>query len=301
MRSEIGFIKLERTVMSGDLAENQHLFYIWVFLLVHANFKSSRAIVGGEPLLITRGQIWTSYREIAFKANVSLATVSKWVNYLVQTERISLRGFSKGSIITILNYEKYQGVPADSTRANIQSVSVDSTRGDTQSSTESERKVNARRTPSERKVNNKKKVIKKESNNEINTQEACVKIDIHKLVDLYNSTIGILEGVSKCKGIGAATINKIFIGDSKGNGPLNKHLPDLTAWQSYFDDVEASKKLYGNHEDRWEGYVLTLPKLCDYDMFLRVSDGEYKAQSSSVFTEEQYKEFLETTEKIGGF
>jgi hypothetical protein len=108
-----------------------------------------------------------------------------------------------------------------------------------------------------------------------------------EIVDLYNKVIAPLEGASKASAMTGRSRNKLFKGDEKNNPPLMKRLKVREDWVQYFNAVIESKQLHGNEKGRWRDFSLSLTFLCDYDTFLRVSDGEYKIKESSELNEDQ--------------
>jgi hypothetical protein len=117
-RFDGGWVKIYRKIYGRGKQDNE--FYgdgrlrdLFVTLIVWANMEPTTTQIGGKPQTIGRGQLLTSYRELSACLGISLSTVKRGLDYLVQTERISIkygtRRESSGSIITILNYDKFQG------------------------------------------------------------------------------------------------------------------------------------------------------------------------------------------------
>ena len=109
------YIKAKKTQHSEIMHAPPHVREIWDWLLMNANFKDSKK--GG--LVVKRGQILTSYKEIQEAlhwkvgyrkmkySRSQIETATKWyMNRTMITTAKTTRGF----IITILNYDKYQDI-----------------------------------------------------------------------------------------------------------------------------------------------------------------------------------------------
>lgn len=115
MRSQTGWVKLYRRALENDIGSNAYLFTIFSTLLCWANYEDSPTTINwmGKPRKIERGFVLTSATEIAARWNVNRNTVSRWLNYLVLRNTISIEKSTSGLIIEIKNYEIYQGQDAE--------------------------------------------------------------------------------------------------------------------------------------------------------------------------------------------
>lgn len=109
-RFDGGYIKIHRKAIFGDIGQNPFLFSIWVWLLAVANYKATKARFQGEQVTVERGQLLTSAKEISEQFGVSRSTVLRHLDYLRKTNRIEARSTHQGTLVTILNYESYQGI-----------------------------------------------------------------------------------------------------------------------------------------------------------------------------------------------
>lgn len=111
-RFDRGWLKLWRKSAFSDIGQNWTLFGAWNCLLVIANVQPSDCVWNGKRRKIERGQILTSYSELAELGQVNRRTATKWIDYLASRESIKIEkspcGSKRGMIITILNFEKYQ-------------------------------------------------------------------------------------------------------------------------------------------------------------------------------------------------
>jgi hypothetical protein len=91
----------------------------WIDLLLSANHKSTSVNFDFTVINVTRGQCITSQVKLAKKWNWHRETVSKFLRLLEREDMASIETSNKTSsgftLITIQNYEKYQGVDSDET------------------------------------------------------------------------------------------------------------------------------------------------------------------------------------------
>jgi hypothetical protein len=77
-------------------------------LIVMANWKESKAVIGGNVVAIERGQILTSARELVDRTKLSRSSLERWLKILEKLGTISQKMDSKCRVITIHNYSEYQ-------------------------------------------------------------------------------------------------------------------------------------------------------------------------------------------------
>jgi hypothetical protein len=108
-----GWIKLWRRAVEGDLADNMFLWSLWNWLLYSATWKPTSIIWKGRRRDIPPGTVVMGISELAEKWKCSQSTIKKWLTYLVTSERISLETCSRGTLITIRNWDIYQAKDAE--------------------------------------------------------------------------------------------------------------------------------------------------------------------------------------------
>ena len=111
--SEIGYIKLHRQIQdcwiwdSGKFDKRS----AWIDLLMLANHRDKKFMFNGKPVVITRGQFMTSIRKLAVRWEWSTSTVFEFLKILEDDNMIKKESDSHRTLLTIINYEVYQGVP----------------------------------------------------------------------------------------------------------------------------------------------------------------------------------------------
>lgn len=90
--------------MRGDAP----LTLIWITLLGWANPADGKEKLRGQQVIVRRGQVATGVREISEEWQFGHSCVQRCLSYLEKTGRISTESGTDGTVITILNYDKYQ-------------------------------------------------------------------------------------------------------------------------------------------------------------------------------------------------
>lgn len=108
MRFTNGWVKIHRKCLFGDIGQNPICLALWVKLLGWANLADTKLVRNGAQVTIPRGSLVTSTRQIADDFGISQPTIRRWLLYLKRTGRISILSDSRGTVVTILNYNQYQ-------------------------------------------------------------------------------------------------------------------------------------------------------------------------------------------------
>ena len=102
-----GFIALHRSLLSWGWHTDPATGWLFVNLLLMANWTDSE----WQGMTIERGQLVTGRKGLAAQTGLSEQTVRTSLNRLKSTNEITLASTNKFSVITIVNYGKFQDVP----------------------------------------------------------------------------------------------------------------------------------------------------------------------------------------------
>lgn len=105
----IGWIKLHRALSKHPIASDPHAISVWVHLMLLANFASSKKLVNGRMMEIGAGQLITSRKSLSEKTGVQESKVERVLKMLESEQQITQHGTSKFRVISIVNWEMYQG------------------------------------------------------------------------------------------------------------------------------------------------------------------------------------------------
>jgi hypothetical protein len=138
-----GWICLHGKIRESAVFQDAELLKLWLLCLLSANHADAWVKVDrlAEPVLVKRGQFITgryalhaAYYPKKKQSNKSASAVWRWLETLQKMGNFRVKTNSRFSLITIVNYERYQGL-----------------------ATENEQQVNSRRTAGEQqtRTNNK--------------------------------------------------------------------------------------------------------------------------------------------------
>lgn len=105
MSGKNGYIKLHRKMLDWGWYQNQNVKDLFIHLLLIANFKESKF----EDMTIYPGQIITSINSLAKGTKLSTRNVRTALEKLEKSKILTKQTTSRFTIITIENWELYQG------------------------------------------------------------------------------------------------------------------------------------------------------------------------------------------------
>ena len=204
--SEIGYIKLHRQIQdcwiwdSGKFDKRS----AWIDLLMLANHRDKKFMFNGKPVVITRGQFMTSIRKLADRWEWSTSTVFSFLKILEDDNMIKKESDNHRTLLTIINYEVYQGVPNTNQTLTEHQSNTNRTLTETTKEIKNIRNI-------EKDIPNgisKKKVFTPPTVEEVTTycQERGNNIEPQRFVDFYESK-GWMVGKNKMKDWKAAVRN----------------------------------------------------------------------------------------------
>ena len=101
MRTNNWAIQVSRGLLQSDIwRKPSDWTKIWLYLLCTVNFKDNNDFKRGENLY--------RYEIVALECWVSYNTVVKCMKYLKLATQVQLRKTTRGAIISVINYDKYQ-------------------------------------------------------------------------------------------------------------------------------------------------------------------------------------------------
>lgn len=137
-----GWIKLHRQIQDCWIWDEDEAFdrrSAWIDLLLLANHDDHKTFIGGELVIVKRGQRLTSIRKLAERWRWGNEKTLKFLRVLESEEMIERSTNAGRTLITIVNYEKFQGA-------------------DEQDRTQTEREQNSSRTSTEHESSTNKNI-----------------------------------------------------------------------------------------------------------------------------------------------
>ena len=109
-----GYIKISRNIVTHWLWQDAERLRWWLDLLLLANWEDAETMHDAHKFILKRGQMIASVAFLKERWKVSHPTVIKYLSLLEAEDMIKRETFYRQtSIITICNYESYQGFNDD--------------------------------------------------------------------------------------------------------------------------------------------------------------------------------------------
>lgn len=250
---ETGYIKLHRKILDWEWYDDSNTFRLFIYFLLKANHTNKL----WRGIEIKKGSFITSIDTMSKDLGISVMSVRTAINKLLLTNEITKSSTSKYTIITVNNYNEYQGVTNEAT--NEQQTSnkqVTTTKND---KNEKNEKKEDNIVPFK---NSKKQEFFLDAELKIKISE---KEYIEKVIESFNERC---KRLPKIKLISKSRKDKIKA-RSKGN-----LLVAIEDWNSYFEAVSKSSFLCGDNDRNWRADFDWLIK--SEDPVIKIYEGKYR-------------------------
>lgn len=117
----LGYVKLYRKLLENSCCNKPNYAWVWVFMLLRANHKTSKIIWNGKEEMLKPGQFITGREELSRQTGVPTSTIEDILTFYEKRQhQIRQQKTNKFRIITIVNWAKYQdkGTKSDSKSNN---------------------------------------------------------------------------------------------------------------------------------------------------------------------------------------
>ena len=108
---EEGYIKLHRSILNWEWYQDQNTKSVFIHLLLNANWEDSRF----RGMDVPRGSLVCGRKKLSKSLGLSEQEIRTSLEHLKSTNEITIKSTNRFSIITIANWEKYQGLREEST------------------------------------------------------------------------------------------------------------------------------------------------------------------------------------------
>jgi hypothetical protein len=103
-----GWVSIYRQIFDNkDLKDNNHLL-IFIYMVVHASHKPTIVTYRRKRVVLKRGQLTVSLRDLCKKFNLTERKVRTILKNLETTQSLTHTLFKQLSVYTIVNYNKFQ-------------------------------------------------------------------------------------------------------------------------------------------------------------------------------------------------
>lgn len=113
MAKNNSWVRIHRSILDWEWYDDHKTFKLFMFLIIKSNYKDKR----WKGIEVKRGQLLTSYPHICRDTSLSLQVVRTHLDRLINSNVITKESTNNYTLITIVNYEKYQStIDADNTQ-----------------------------------------------------------------------------------------------------------------------------------------------------------------------------------------
>lgn len=110
-----GWIKLHRCLLNNPVVmRDSDYMSVWVWLLLRASRQDYPKMFGNKKIILKPGQLVTGRIEISEKLHINQSKVYRILKWFESEHQLEMEVSNKGSLITIVNWELYQGGDDDS-------------------------------------------------------------------------------------------------------------------------------------------------------------------------------------------
>lgn len=106
-----GWIKLHRQILDWEWYSDNNTFRLFMHLILKANHKDRRF----KGIELKAGSVVTSRDILAIETGLSVRQVRTSLDKLKTTNEVTIKTSSKGTIIQVVKYEKYQLTTSEAT------------------------------------------------------------------------------------------------------------------------------------------------------------------------------------------
>ena len=132
-----GWLKLYRSILDSAVFQDAEVLKVWIWLLCNVAFEQHDTICYGKVICLKPGQIATGRKKIAQCTDLSENKVYRALTALKSLGNIEINATNKYSIITVVNWDKYQDENVKRTTSEQQNNSKTTTE---------EQQINSKRT-----------------------------------------------------------------------------------------------------------------------------------------------------------
>ena len=104
---QTGWIKLYRSIRDHWIWERDDYTHAWIDLLLDVNHEDRKIVIDCKPMIIKRGQKWTSTRTLADRWGWSVNKVRRFLSCLECDEMLIQKRYTNGTLLTLVNYDDF--------------------------------------------------------------------------------------------------------------------------------------------------------------------------------------------------
>lgn len=240
-----GWIKVHRSKLNWEWFSDYKTAHLFEYLLLKASYNEYKF----RGVKLKSGQLPFGYNKASIETGLSVQMIRTSLRNLESTNEITKKSSRQGTIITIVNWKKWQGSTSDSTNNSTNELTSNQQASNKQSTTTN-------------KVNN---------NNNENNILSYEKIDnelLDRIIQSWNTICASHKGLKHHKGTKPSTAKR-FVELVSYNPELKK----IDSWEECFESIKNNEFLNGSKNS--SGFVCTLNWLIDKHTIIDVLNGQY--------------------------
>lgn len=136
MAENNGYIKLHRKLLKWCWWNDRDTRDLFIYLLLAANWEDKPF----EGITVKRGQLLTSLASLSENVGISTRSVRTALKHLISTSEVTTETTNRWTLVTIVNFEKYQGRDKKATSKMTSYLTNDRQASDKQATTTKEYK-----------------------------------------------------------------------------------------------------------------------------------------------------------------
>ncbi len=206
--SDHGWVTIHRKIKDSAIYRDSQAIHLWLHLLLSANHKENKILVGNNVVEIKRGQILTGRKALSAATGINEHKIDRLLKMFEKCDQIEQQTFSKYRMVSILNYDSHQSSeqqPHNKCAASEQQVSTNNNVNNVNNGNKDQKNVAKRFTPPT--VDEAREYI----------NEKSYSIDPEYFVSFYESK-GWMVGKNKMKSWKAALTGWHKRNEDKNNG-----------------------------------------------------------------------------------
>jgi predicted transcriptional regulator len=104
-----GWIKLHRSLLDSSFSKDPEYAWLWVVLLLRANHKELSFIFNNRPIVLNEGQLIVGRKKLSEETGINEHKIFRAMKCFESAGQIEQQSTNKFTLVTILNWGKYQG------------------------------------------------------------------------------------------------------------------------------------------------------------------------------------------------
>jgi len=107
--SDNSWVKVYRSMIESDIGDDLLLLGLWCKILVEAKWKPRKIKIGLKQVQLQSGDAYYVVTELSDCIKIKRTKLKNLLKYLEETERIKITKQTRGIVVSVCNWEIYQG------------------------------------------------------------------------------------------------------------------------------------------------------------------------------------------------